>query len=303
MGRGQSGSTFVDVLLGNVESIESVGEVISGLNRHEAEICSCKKTVGECEYWTNIRRDYKEAMGTELLDDAAWLWRQSDVRHFFPVYFSKNPDKSAERNEYIKKNNALFTAISNISQSEYVLDSNKEYSRALMILKGSDKSKVIHLFRDPTNIAGSTYFRIKSKGLPFKFMKKEYAPSGPRLYFAITLNSLAWSVGMFLGLLVSMKYKGRVLHMPYEDLVGEPDKAFARIGEFLNVDTSDIRQGIEDRRAFPIGHNVGGNDLREIGTFTFVPNVKGRRKLPLIYKIGVKLFAAPGYLLKALFVR
>ena len=48
MGRGHSGSTILDILLGNSTRIESVGELLSGLSRADHQMCSCGVMVPDC---------------------------------------------------------------------------------------------------------------------------------------------------------------------------------------------------------------------------------------------------------------
>ena len=55
MGSGHSGSTILDILLGNSARIESVGELLAGLKRAEREICSCGIEMADCPFWRGVR--------------------------------------------------------------------------------------------------------------------------------------------------------------------------------------------------------------------------------------------------------
>lgn len=304
MGRGQSGSTFLDVLLGNTPEVEGVGELVSGLNRGEDEACSCGERLGDCRYWSEVRRIYSSRTGgRDLLADGAWLWRASDIRNFGKAGRADPEDPGTVWQDYCARNRALMNAIAEASGNRLILDSNKEFTRGLMLLKADPGTKVLHLHRAPSAIVGSRYFRLKEKKLPFKFLKKERQLKGVWLFPAMMLVAAAWSAGMLFGIRVKSRFPDRVLHVSYENLVGNPDAELRRIGSFLGIDTAGVRAGIGEGRSFSAGHNVGGNDLRHEGGFTFVPNVKGRRKLPWPYRAGVHFFAAPGYLARALFVR
>jgi len=304
MGRGQSGSTFLDVLIGNTPEVEGVGELVSGLNRGEDEICSCGETLGNCSYWSAVRKAYAtRTEGRDLIADGAWLWRASDIRNFGKAARANLDEAGTKWAEYRQRNHDLMAAIAEVSGKAMILDSNKEFTRGLMLLKSDPNARVLHLHRAPKAIVGSRYYRLKEKNLPFKFLKKERQLTGPWLFPAMMLVAAAWSAGMVFGARVKARFPDRVLHVAYENLVSNPDAELKRIGDFLGVDTTDVRAGIREERSFSAGHNVGGNDLRHEGGFKFVPNVKGRRKLPLVYRLGVHLFAAPGYLVRALFVR
>src|SRR5262245_53099489 len=55
MGRGHSGSTILDILLGNSRQIESVGELLAGLSRADHEMCCCGETMPDCAFWREVR--------------------------------------------------------------------------------------------------------------------------------------------------------------------------------------------------------------------------------------------------------
>ncbi len=300
MGRGHSGTTFLDVMLGTAPDVESIGEVVSGLRRGRGEICSCQLKAGDCEYWQKVAQDYSDRTGgRDLFQDGAWLWRMSDVRNFAKVWFCDPDTPDSQWNDYKTRNLALFASVAKISGCRNILDSNKEYSRGLMILRTDPNSRVIHLHRSPFAIIGSHYYRRKEKGLPFKFLKREYSPQFMFLP-AMMLTAFAWSVAICLGAIIKMRFPKRVMHLKYENLVGDPEREIARIGSFLQIDTTEITRKIEKLGAFQIGHNLGGNELRHEGSFTFMPNTKGRRRLPWLYKIFAAPFTLPGYIVRAL---
>jgi hypothetical protein len=303
MGRGHSGSTFLDVMIGNVDGVESIGEVISGLNRGRNEICSCGLLAGDCPFWIAVAERYSTISGgRDLFDDGAWLWKQSDVLKFPQAVISGAHFGGVRWNEYSARQRCLIDAVGEVSTASSVLDSNKEYSRALMLLRIQPEARVIHLHRSPLAILGSHYYRRKEQGQPFKFLKREYAPE--RSYpFVLMLTASAWSVGMALGLLIKVMYPKQVLNLRYEKLMAEPSSELARIGGFLQIDLAEVQAMVAERRPFSVGHNLGGNELRHDGSFVFVPNVKGRRRLPLYLKVLAWPFALPGYLLRGLFAR
>ena len=200
MSRGHSGSTFVDVMIGNVGDIESVGEVVSGLNRGRNEICSCGLLAGGCPFWMAVEKEYSSlSSGRDIYQDGSWLYRESDARKF-PLALLSVANIGGERlANYRARQANLISAIGHVSGAGAVMDSNKEYSRALMLL--TMQAEVIHLHRSPLAILGSHYYRRTGLGQPFKFLKRQYQPK--RSYpVALMLTAAAWSVGMALGLLI-----------------------------------------------------------------------------------------------------
>lgn len=61
-GRGHSGSTMLDAMLGNQDGIESVGELVSGMGRYEA-LCSCGAEFKDYQFWTKVRQRFEASAG------------------------------------------------------------------------------------------------------------------------------------------------------------------------------------------------------------------------------------------------
>jgi len=301
MGRRHSGTTFLDVLIGNSETVESLGEIVTGLKGGLEEPTATGETIATAPYWQEARRLHEDRTGRELIDDGKWLYWKSDIRNFLTAYFSR-ADKG-DWGKYAELNRDMLKSLSEAAGGKRVLDSNKEYTRALMFLKSDPETRVLHLIRRPVAIVGSHYYRNRDKQHPVGFMKTHINP-GPFLFPLLMVTvGLSWTVGMIAATMIKLRYGKRVLDVSYETLVGSPETELKRIGDWLGVDLSDVIEGITEKRAFPVGHNIGGNELRHDGTFTFVPNVKGRRKVPFLYRVGATIFAAPGLLLRALFMR
>ena len=301
MGRAHNGSTVADVLLGNAPGVESIGEITSGLNRGQAEKCSCGKTLAECEYWQAVSRLYREKSGADLYEDGRRMWRMSDTRNFFSALFGDFADAKSRWSGYARTNRQILSAIAGHAGKNVIVDSNKEYTRAVCYLKSDPQARVIHLLRRPVSVVGSYYYRIRD-GRPLKFLKKEYQPK-LTLFPALMMISFTWSIGMVLALIVKARFPDRVLHVSYEKLTENPRTELTRIGEFIGVDLSGVIEGIEQERVFPVGHNVGGNDQRHEGGYRFIRNTRGRRAMPAMYRFGANVLSFPGMVLRWAFVR
>ena len=63
IGRGHSGSTILDILVGGSAAGESLGELTSGFKHYETGgHCACGSLVRECPFWAEVRRRF-EALG------------------------------------------------------------------------------------------------------------------------------------------------------------------------------------------------------------------------------------------------
>lgn len=298
MGRGHSGTTFLDAVLGNAPDVESIGEVMSGLNRGLDERCSCGQRLGDCAYWHAVGTEYSEISGgRQLISDGSWMWHTSDIRSMPSLWFIRSIRRSQRWSRYAEIENDLVLAVSRVSGATTIVDSNKEYTRGLLLLRAEPSSRVIHLHRSLSSILGSHYYRRKERHEPYKFMKREYHLDTVFLPMSL-LVALSWSIGMILGVAQQLRYPDRVLQVRYESLVSDPERVLGTIGRFASIDTAQIRETISQGGAFRVGHNIGGDELRHDGEYRLVRNVHGRRSVPWYHRVLSAPFAAPGYLIR-----
>jgi len=154
MGRGHSGSTVLDALLGNADSIESVGELVSGLCR-EGEVCSCRAPFNKCKFWSQVRKEFEMRANMSLKEAADLLKFQAHIARFLKTFFA------CSNSSLIKKltlvNQSLVEAVLKVSEKKCMVDSTKEHTRALFIIRFLSNAKIIHLVRDPEGILASNF--------------------------------------------------------------------------------------------------------------------------------------------------
>jgi hypothetical protein len=321
MGRAHCGSTFLDIMLGNVSDVVSVGEVLPGLNRGRTGMCSCGVAVGDCPRWVAVAERYAAvSQGRDLFNDGAWLYQESDVRKLPQAVCSGRRHGRERFRDYANRQRYLTEAIGQVlGPASAVLDSTKEFSRALMLLKMQPEARVIHLHRSPVTTLASRHYRVRVSG--FGFMKRVYyyrpdrdsgtiPPPGRRYApewtypLVFLLAAAAWSVGMGVGLLIKAMHPTRVLNVRYEKLMADPTSTLARIGAFLQIDTSEVASMVLQRQPLPVEHVIGGNtQVRLNSAVVFEPNAANRRDLPTGLKFAALPFALPGYALRGLFAR
>ena len=73
MSRPHSGSTILDILLGNTASVESVGQLVSDMGKLDNP-CACGATIRTCPFWSEVR-ERVEAGGHRLGRGGAGLGR------------------------------------------------------------------------------------------------------------------------------------------------------------------------------------------------------------------------------------
>src|SRR5690242_17425779 len=212
MGRAHCGSTILDILLGGGAAIESVGELVSGLERYAAgEPCSCGALMRECPFWSEVRRRFEaEGFGWDELAERSR--RQTDVRRW-PATWLARPD-DPDRRRLAAMTRALAGAIAAVSGKPHLLDSNKETTRALFLLKCLTEARVIHLVRDPRAIQQSHYWRLRA-GRGFHFRRRKLGVGRTTAPLLVLLGALSWTVGSALGDLAARVAPDRVLRLRY----------------------------------------------------------------------------------------
>jgi hypothetical protein len=81
---GHSGSTLLDLMLGNHSQVSSAGEMNRLSLFADDRVCACGSTVSECEYWDRVLRQIAQAEGAT---DLHWSQCHTDVTPIEP-YFS-----------------------------------------------------------------------------------------------------------------------------------------------------------------------------------------------------------------------
>lgn len=287
-GRGHSGSTVLDAMLGNSNYIESVGELISGMNRYDAR-CSCGLIFSECDFWNQVRShfekitDYKWGYAAELLK------RQGHILQFPRTLISRLDSRWASN--IVEINKAIADSIEFSSGKEITVDSSKEVTRALFLLRFLPDTRIIHLVRDPMQILESNFYRMRNNG-SFKFLRKTYKVD--KVFFPYLLvSTIGWLAGNLLIEICSLFSRHRVLRVRYEDLIDSPLEQFERLSKFIGFPLGEIQNKIKKNDLFDMGHNIGGNHMRMAGSFIFDPRKSSRFGLHKRYQLVVRFLCYP----------
>ncbi len=288
MGRGHSGSTVLDSLLGNGKDIESVGELVSGILRDRGN-CSCGEVLKDCQHWTNIKKTFSES-GFDWDTDVGALVNQAHLTSFVRTIFAGA--KSPWTTNLAQRHSALMNAIlSESSDKSILVDSSKEITRAFFLLRAHSDAKVIHLVRNPEGVIASDLHRIVAHG-GIKFLRMSIQSKRfPSL--ALILRSAGWVVGNLLGELAKFMHPSRVMLLRYEELTGNPQATLKQLSDFIESDMDVVIDAVNNKKTMPIGHIVGGNMMRAKGNFVFDPKAGSKRNLSAPYSVLARLICWP----------
>jgi hypothetical protein len=243
------------VLLGDHPRVVSVGELVFLGSDWlcEDRRCACGEPYESCPFWAGLFKDSRE------VESLKQIVRDIEHRCALPRLLLDGHSDEKKR-EYRRRTRKLFEYIAHQEHADLVVDSSKagRYSAgrfwALGHVAGLDV-RVLHLVRDGRNVLQS----VVEKGTNWaaEGHRKEKRLLGARTTIGwILANGLTWSLGASLR-------EDRYQRVRFEDLLENPESVLRRIGNFVGLDLSPVIARISSGQSFPVGHNVGGNRVRQ----------------------------------------
>lgn len=258
VGCGRSGSTIIDIVLGNHKNIESVGELISlpKLGWIDNGYCSCGLRANECDFWSSVRREWERLSGLKNVNDYVdqknkldRLWRRFEE--------FKAPDIfSTEFKLFAKNTYYLYKAIQTISGKSVVVDSSKNPLTAYLLSFITDIDlRIIHLVRDPR---GVTWSQKKSLSKDERSGIKKSINSIPMWHSALNWRR----INLRSEWVCNQCSSDKTLQISYEDFMASPRDALMKIGQLISEDFEEVIAIIESNSSLILGHNIAGNRVR-----------------------------------------
>jgi Sulfotransferase family len=272
VGRGHSGSTILDILLGNSSQIESVGELLAGLSGADRAMCSCGATMPDCAFW----RDIRSRVETEGItwDEACGIGEPGAVA-LWRVWRASEADPAIARRARVTR--ALAQAITACAGKPHLVDSSKTPTHGLLLLRYLPEARLIHLVRDPRDVLRSYVWRISNhKHLDMRW----YHVAGRSVPLFLVYIAAGWTLVNLTCDLMARAFPGRVLRVRFEDLCAQPASELDRIGQVFGLDLVELRSKATGQEPLVVGHNIGGNRLRHADAVRFDPG-GGQARPPL----------------------
>jgi hypothetical protein len=299
-GLGRSGSTILDVVLGNHPQIESVGEVgnlvrngwisyesLRGIDpkRLRVPLCTCGKRLDvlyvdtpdeACPFWSSVRGEWVERTDRDSIESYPKLQNDFELKRRWSrygldplprlLYEKRRP--SAPFRSYARLTRAFFESIRAVSGKPIIVDSSKSPVRtfALGMIPGIDLY-VVHLVRDGRGVITSlrkTFKKDLQAGIMWDHTGK---PMWKTVVRWIVLNLVSEWICIQLG-------PKRTMRLRYEDFVADPKSALERIGSLIELDFTDVANAAASGKPMQAGHNIGGNRTKKSGTITLRPDAQ-----------------------------
>lgn len=245
LGAGRSGTTLLDIMLGNNSNAVSLGEINrfykrSGQPPHRDSDSSTYK------FWTIIKSNLKDK-GHSNLSELNSLFQKNEYHtSFLKTIFKINNHK------YRNCLNDMYIAINEKSNKEVIIESSKYPCRALNIsnyVKNKDLSiHYIYLKKDPVSVVSS--FQKADIEQP----KKGFLSANLYYFFVNILCSV---------ILFIIKLKGHNTKIiKYEDLVANPVEVLVDLQYHFKIDQQELINKIENNTPLETGLLFDGNRIR-----------------------------------------
>jgi Sulfotransferase family len=259
-GCGRSGSTLLDLMLGEFPGFVSVGELRFIWQRGlvENQRCGCGEPFRECPFWRTIGEEAFGGWNSLDANQLAGLERGIDRHRFIPFLVAPWlwPRYRRRLTQYAEILAVLYGAVARATGGACIVDSTKDPPFAFILrhVPGLDL-RVVHLVRDSRGVAFSWTKRIRK---PEKTETVDYMNT----YHPVEMG-FRWMAYNFCFHVLSSLGVPR-LSMRYERLVRIPRAEIERIASHLGVDLPDegFRFLREDGVELGVHHTVSGNPMR-----------------------------------------
>jgi hypothetical protein len=297
-GLGRSGSTILDIVLGNHPDVESVGEVgnlmrngwisresLRGIDpkRLRRPICTCGKRLDvlyveapdeACPFWSRVRGEWVERTDPHSIEGYPKLRANFErqrpallVQQYLRLLYERRRP-SARFRSYAGLTRAFFESIRAVSGKPVIVDSSKSSTRAfaLGMIPGIDPY-VVHLVRDGRGVIASLRKTFKKDIRAGIMWDHEGHPMWKSVAHWIIRNLATEWVCAQLG-------PKRTMRLRYEDFVADPKSALERIGSLIELDLTEVAEAASAGKPMRVGHNVGGNRTKKSGIIKLRPDAQ-----------------------------
>lgn len=277
-GSGRSGSTLLERLLGQLEGVQTLGEVhhmwLRAIGKNEQ--CGCSEIFTNCEFWSQIGQEAFGGWDKVSVDEVEQLKSQVDRQRHQPMTASPWTSKERTRKllEYTDYYARVYHAVQRTTGARIIVDSGKHPSLALALTHRNDIDlRIVHLVRDSRGVShswGKAVHRPEAT-TDEDAMMQQYSP---------LVSSALWLSTNLAAEGIRLRGVPRY-RMRYEDLVAQPKptlrKMFQALGIPEDLELPIAADGTIDLRP---NHSAAGNPMRfSVGTTTLRPDTAWRTQM------------------------
>jgi hypothetical protein len=259
-GLGRSGSTLLDRMLGRLDDVGSVGELVFVWERGLAQNnrCGCGQRFRDCQFWGRVGEEAFGGWDALDLEEVLALKRSVDRNRFVTrmVLPALWPPYRAQLRRYLDLLDRLYTAVRQVSGRPLLVDASKHASHAFLLrhLRGVDL-RLVHLVRDSRGVAFSWTKPIR---------RDEVVDSDTRMrtFTPLRMSARYLSYNLLFHLLRRLGVPTLLLR--YESLVRDPAGQLTRVLDHAGRPPADGELGFIGDGWVDLSpsHGLSGNPMR-----------------------------------------
>jgi hypothetical protein len=290
VGRGHSGSTIFSMLMNESSTVASEGEIVIGFRPgYESKRCANGEIFSASPFWNRVKSVFERRTGGGFADGVRFLNQRAYCLHVPGQLLAASGSRAVLEEKRLIE--ALYDSIAEASERSAVLDSSKELSVAIFLLRYVPEAKLIHFVRSPFGVADSYVKRVKAAKTFHLFRIRFHVE---RYYFVpMVISALLWGAESLVCELLRLIYWKRVITVHYEDLCGQPIALLERLETFTGLSLAGAKAAAAERRAMQSGHALSANRLMRGEQIAFSPKEGLARHLTRLDKVIVALCTFP----------
>jgi hypothetical protein len=259
-GAGRSGSTLLDVLLGELDGFFSAGELrwlwyglLHGWR------CGCGSPVRRCPVWRDVLDSALGRATDPEIREVLHLQQRTVRLHLLPRLLAQGPGRRITWSElatYADVMARLYSGIAEVTGARVVVDSSKNAAEAalLRLLRDVD-AYMVQLTRDPRAVAHSMKRRVRMEPMACHTFEQPRHASATSALIWLRKNSAAHATRLRYG-------HSRAKLLRYEDVVRDAPDTLRSLAAWVGEPFSGVR--FPDARSVQLGdnHTAWGNPSR-----------------------------------------
>ncbi len=257
----RSGSTLLGSTLAGHPEIVHIGESVNLWTSWErGSPCACGAPISQCLFWNEVLSAVCEDCGQEdvssIVEEAEALRKHFARLRNFPLTWFKYRKSypyalGMQRFEEIMC--SVYRHSSRVGKAAWVVDSSKTPATVVPVLRNYPAARLIHLVRDPVQVAMSERKQGNWSGVAEEDMPPVRSPVQSALWWTL-INRSARHITRAIP-------SNQVLILKYEELVADLPSTWYQIASWLDIDAS---LGPIDNSKIVVNneHSAAGNPCR-----------------------------------------
>jgi Sulfotransferase family len=254
----RSGTTLLDLLLGQVQGFVSGGELQKVWERGVIDdvLCSCGTPFSRCEFWRQVGDGAFGGWDRIDAERLGYLRRELQRHRNIPLLVAPRRPRAFQRDvgEYTDALLRLYRGIELASRGDVIVDSSKDPPHVFLLREVPGfELRMIHLVRDPRGVVWSWQKHVVRPEVTNRTAYMPRMGAGKAALLWLDHNALCHALE-WLGL--------PRLSVRYETLVRSPGDELARVIRFADKEPGEL-PFLQDGKALLNGHHMlSGNPMR-----------------------------------------